>query len=116
MATLNHHRLHLDHEYAASTQFGQPVVVGTLVLSVAVGITVEDISSGCIANLGYDKVRHHNPVFGGDTIRCITKVVNSRISSSNEDRGIVTVNTEVYNQSDKMVISFQRSMIFEVKE
>jgi acyl dehydratase len=115
LATMNHHRLHLDHEYASSTQFGRPVVVGTLVLSIAVGITVDDISSGCLANLGYDKVRHHSPVFPGDTIRCNTIVLNCRKSVSKEKRSIVTVKTEVFNQKDELVLSFERSMIFEVE-
>jgi len=115
LATMNNHRLHLDHEYASSTQFGRPVIVGTLVLSIAVGITVDDISSGCLANLGYDEVLHHNPVFPGDTIRCNTIVLNCRKSLSKEKRGIVSVKTKVLNQKDELVLSFKRSMIFEVE-
>ena len=65
LLTMNHHPVHLDIEYAKRKQHGQILVVGTLVFSLAVGITVEDISGRAVANLGYENVRHINPVFLG---------------------------------------------------
>ena len=116
MMTMNHHPLHTNHEFAEKSGFGQPVVVGTLVFSLAVGMTVEEISSGCIANLGYADVKHHAPVFHGDTIRCKTKVLESRLSRKDSGKGIITVETHVFNQNDDVVMTFSRSMLFEVNQ
>ncbi len=51
MLTMNHHPLHIDAHYAAETQHAQRLVVGTLVFSIAVGMSVPDISGKAIANL-----------------------------------------------------------------
>src|SRR5207247_4591033 len=50
--TMNHHPLHSDAHYAeTSTQFGRNVVVGNLVYSIALGMSVPDVSGKAIANL-----------------------------------------------------------------
>jgi acyl dehydratase len=86
MLTMNHHPVHIDHNYASTTQFGKPLVVGTLVLSVSVGQSVQDISGKAIANLEYEKVTHDGPVFHGDTIYSETTILDKRESKSNPDR------------------------------
>ena len=68
LLTMNHHPVHTNVDYAAKNQHGKILVVGTLVFSLAVGITVPDISGKAIANLGYEEVRHLHPVFLNDTI------------------------------------------------
>lgn len=111
LLTMNHHPVHLDANYASSTQHGKILVVGTLVFSVAVGLTVRDISGKAIANLGYHDIKHLNPVFIGDTIYATTKVLDKRISNSKADRGIVTVLTTVKNQDEIDVLEFSRSVL-----
>ncbi len=45
MITMNHHPLHIDAHYAESeTQFGRNVVVGNLVYSLVLGMSVPDVS------------------------------------------------------------------------
>src|SRR5690625_1708123 len=56
LLTMNHHPVHLIQDYAERNQHGKILVVGTLVFSLAVGITVPDISGKAIANLGYEKI------------------------------------------------------------
>src|SRR2546430_13663489 len=52
MITMNHHPLHTNAHYAeTSTQFGRNVVVGNLVYSLALGMSVPDVSGKAIANL-----------------------------------------------------------------
>ncbi len=111
LLTMNHHPVHLDIEYAKGQVHGQILVVGTLVFSLVVGMTVRDISGKAIANLEYNQVIHHNPVFIGDTIRAETEILEKRISRSKPDRGIVTVETRAYNQKDELVLSFQRNVL-----
>src|SRR4029077_20506144 len=76
MLTMNLHPLHTDANYAAErTQFGRNVVVGNLVYSLAVGMSVPDISGKAIANLAVDDLRHENPTFHGDTIYAETTIL-----------------------------------------
>lgn len=111
LLTMNHHPVHLNMDYAARHQHGKILVVGTLVFSLAVGITVPDVSGKAIANLGYEKIVHHAPVFVNDTIYARTIVLEKRDSSSRLDRGIVKVRTNVFNQYDEAVLSFERSVL-----
>ena len=91
------------------------MVVGTLVFSLAVGITVPDVSGKAIANLGYEDVKHLNPVFINDTIYVRTKVLDKRESTSKKDRGIVYVESIAYNQDGKDVLSFRRNVLVKKK-
>lgn len=52
LLTMNHHPVHTNLDYARKNQHGQLLVVGTLVFSLVVGMTVPDISGKAIANLG----------------------------------------------------------------
>ena len=63
LLTMNHHPVHTNLDYARKNQHGQLLVVGTLVFSLVVGMTVPDISGKAIANLGYEAVKHLGPVF-----------------------------------------------------
>ena len=85
LLTMNQHPLHIDAHYAATTQHGRCLVVGTLVFSIAVGISVADISGRAIANLGYDEVKHLGPVFAGDTIYASSKIIGKRESATKPD-------------------------------
>lgn len=111
LLTMNHHPLHTNKDYAAKNQHGQILVVGTLVFSLVVGITVPDISGKAIANLGYEDIKHLAPVFLNDTIYARTKILDKRDSKSKPDRGIVYVETIGYNQDGEDVISFRRKVL-----
>lgn len=111
LLTMNHHPVHTNVDYASKNQHGQLLVVGTLVFSLVVGITVPDISGKAIANLGYEDIRHLLPVFIGDTIYAKTIILDKRESVSKTDRGIVYVETFGYNQKGDNVISFRRKVL-----
>ena len=90
--------------------------MGTLVFSLAVGITVPDISGKAIANLGYDEVKHLAPVFINDTIYVRSKVLEKRPSKSKLDRGIVLVESIASNQNGEDVLSFKRHVLVKKRE
>ena len=116
LLTMNHHPVHTNVDYAAKNQHGKILVVGTLVFSLAVGITVPDVSGKAIANLGYEDVNHLNPVFINDTIYVRTKVLDKRESNSKKDRGIVYVESIAYNQDGVDVLSFRRKVLIKKRE
>lgn len=111
LMTMNHHPVHTNVDYASQNQHGKILVVGTLVFSLAVGITVPDISGKAIANLGYEDIKHLNPVFVNDTIYVRTNVLEKRESKSKNDRGIVYVESIAYNQLGQDVLSFRRYVL-----
>ena len=116
LMTMNHHPVHTNLDYAKKNQHGKILVVGTLVFSLAVGITVSDISGKAIANLLYEDIKHLAPVFIGDTIYCRTEILDVRESNSKNDRGIVYVETIAYNQDGTDVLSFRRKVLIKRKE
>ncbi|MDY5631998.1 MAG: MaoC family dehydratase [Bacteroidaceae bacterium] len=115
LMTMNHHPVHTNIDYAGNNQHGKILVVGTLVFSLAVGITVPDVSGKAIANLGYEDIKHINPVFINDTIYVRTKVLSKRESNSKKDRGIVYVESIAYNQNGVDVLSFRRNVLVKKK-
>lgn len=116
LLTMNHHPVHTNMDYAAKNQHGKILVVGTLVFSLAVGITVPDISGKAIANLEYESIKHLNPVFLNDTIYVRTKILDKRESKSKSDCGIIYVESIAYNQNGVDVLSFRRKVLVKKKE
>ncbi len=111
LLTMNHHPVHLDAVYCKEQQHGKILVVGTLVFSMVVGMTVSEISGKAIANLDYEKVTHDGPVFIGDTLRAETEILAVRESKSKSDRGIVYVETRAYNQNSDKVLTLRRHVL-----
>lgn len=116
LLTMNHHPVHTNIDYAEKNQHGKVLVVGTLVFSLAVGITVPDISGKAIANLGYEDIRHLHPVFVNDTIYVRSRILDKRESRSKPDRGIVCVESTAYNQNGMDVLSFRRHVLIKKKQ
>jgi acyl dehydratase len=111
LLTMNHHPLHLNDVYAAQSQQGKNVVVGPYVYSLALGMTVSDISGKAIANLATKELSHPAPVFHGDTLYAETEVLDKKASQSKPDRGVVTVHTRVRNQDGTLVAEFKRLVL-----
>ena len=112
LITMNHHPLHLDGWYAEhDTVQGRNVVVGNLVYSLVLGLSVPDVSGAAIANLEIESLVHRNPTFHGDTIYAETKVIDKVESSSKTDRGIVTVESKGFNQHGVEVCYFRRKVM-----
>ena len=116
LLTMNYHPVHTNADYASKQQHGQILVVGTLVFSLVVGMTVPDISGKAIANLDYEKIEHLAPTFIGDTLYARTKVLDVRPSKSKTDRGIIYVETVGYNQKGEDVIRFRRHVLIKKRE
>jgi len=111
LLTMNHHPLHINDVYAGKSQQGRNVVVGPLVYSLALGMSVGDVSGKAIANLATEDLRHPAPVFHGDTLFCESEVLEVRPSESKPDRGVVRVHTRVFNQDGTLVAEFKRAVL-----
>ncbi len=111
LLTQNTAPVHVDHAYAAQTEFGKPLVDSTFTLALVTGQSVIDVSQNVFANLGWDEVQLPAPVFEGDTIYSQSEVLEKRESKSRQNVGIVTVKTTGYNQEGTIVITFKRTIM-----
>lgn len=110
--TYNPAAIHIDHAYAATTEFGKPLVNSLFTLGLVVGLTVQDTTLGTtIANLGFENTIFPKPVFAGDTIRAESEVKAVRASGSRPNQGIITFEHLGLNQRDEIVVRTIRSAL-----
>ena len=108
--TMNTAPMHLDHEYAAATEFGQRLFNSMFTLALVVGLSVAELTQGTIvAQLGMGDIKFPKPVFHGDTIRVQTEVIELRESASRPENGIAVFEHRAYNQRDEMVCTCRRT-------
>ena len=110
--TYNPASIHIDHAYAAGTEFGRPLMNSIFTLGLVIGLSVQDTTLGTtVANLGITDTTFPRPVFAGDTIRSETTVLEVRASNSRPTQGIVTMEHVGYNQHDEVVCRTTRSAL-----
>ena len=114
--TMNPQPLHLDAEFAKTTEFGRPLVNSIFTLGLVIGISVGDTTLGTtVANLGMTDVRFPKPVFHGDTIRATTTVISVRRSRSRSDAGIVEFEHQGLNQRGETVAICRRAALMKTR-
>ncbi|MFL6747898.1 MAG: MaoC family dehydratase [Sphingomicrobium sp.] len=110
--THNPQPMHLDHEVAAASEFGKPLVNSIYTFGLMVGVSVADTTLGTlVANLGYDKLIFPSPVFVGDTLRSESECLEARESKSRPSAGIVTWEHRSFNQRGELVCKCTRSAL-----
>ena len=110
--THNPQPMHLDHEVAAASEFGKPLVNSIYTFGLMVGVSVTDTTLGTlVANLGYDKLIFPSPVFVGDTLRSESECLEARESKSRPNAGIVTWEHRSFNQRGELVCKCTRSAV-----
>jgi len=113
MLTMNTQPLHTNEDFAAKTQFGQRIVNGLFTLGLVTGLSVADLTEGTIvANLGYEHVRHPNPLFHGETVYAESEVLEKRDSNSRPDVGIVRLKHWGRKPDGVIVVEFERTVMF----
>ncbi|WP_398471946.1 MaoC/PaaZ C-terminal domain-containing protein [Tardiphaga sp.] len=96
--------MHTDAVFAGASPLGQRIAHGTLIMSIATGLSARlgQLDGTAIAALGVDQWKFIKPVFIGDTVRLKSTVVEAR-PSSNPDRGVLTRRMDVLNQRAEIV-------------
>jgi len=114
--TMNPQPLHLDAEFSAQTEFKQRLVNSIFTLGLVIGMTVTDTTLGTtIGNLGMSEVKFPRPVFHGDTIRTVSRVIAKRESKSRPDAGLVEFEHIGYNQRGEIVATCRRMALMKRK-
>ena len=100
---------HVDPAKAAASQFGGIIASGWQTVGLAMRLYVDRYLShvASLASPGVDEVRWPNPVRPGDTMRVRVTVLDTRVSRSKPDRGIVWTHAEVLNQNNEVVMSIK---------
>lgn len=108
--------LHMDREYAASTQFGERLAHGPMIFALAVGRVALAGFGGdaAIAWLGVDNLRMLAPVRIGDTIRVSVEIIEIH-PTSNPKKGVGVWRYTVHNQRTEKVMSFDYKMMFHMR-
>ncbi len=101
---------HMDAHWAATQPMGARIAHGTLIISMAVGMTASDINSRAFS-YGYDRIRFIRPVHIGDTITVTATIaavreyvkdplrfglIDEGVTVSNQDGAVVAILTHVY--------------------
>src|SRR5262249_41770319 len=108
---LDPNRLYSSKPYAQRLGFRDRVVNPLVLLNLAIGYSVHDVSEQAIAHLAYIDVRFPNAAYIGDTLRARSIVLGVRVSESRPDRGLFHIRTEGLNQHDAPVIVFERKAL-----
>jgi acyl dehydratase len=109
--TLNSNPIHFDQNLAEKTYYGKILVNSCYTLSLAVGLSVADLSEHVMANLGWDGIRLPAPVFVGDTIYASSEILFKRDSSSRPNVGLITAKTTAHNQHGQTVVVYERTFL-----
>ncbi|AOB40459.1 MaoC family dehydratase [Bordetella parapertussis] len=108
--TYNCAPLHIDAEYSADTIYGQRLVNSMFLLALVAGVTVYETTLGTtLGNLGFGEIVFPKPTFHVDTIRVETEILQTRLSRSRTDSGIVTFKHVARNQRDEIVCTAVRT-------
>ena len=111
LLTMNTNPLHIDEHYMSEHQHGKILVVGPLVISLVVGMSVPDTSGKAVANLEYESIKHTAPVFQGDTLYAESVILETTPTRSRNDRGIIYMESRGYNQRDETVLTLRRRFL-----
>jgi len=108
--------LHTSETYSSTGPFGRRIAHGALVFSISTGLSVQlnQIQDTVIAFYGVDKLRFIKPVFIGDTIHVVKKVVEKQQKA--ERRGLITFETNVLNQHGDSVIIYYDKLLLKARQ
>ncbi|WP_243225758.1 MaoC family dehydratase [Microbacterium sp. CIAB417] len=110
--TMNTQALHLDAAFAASQEFGRPLINSMWTLSTMVGSSVAQLTQGTlVAQLALGDVAFPHPLFAGDTLYTESVVTDKRLSSSRPGQGICTIAHTGRNQDGVIVATASRTVL-----
>jgi acyl dehydratase len=103
----------MDEEWCKGQPFKKRIAHGTLIFSIAVGMTAHEINEVAMT-YGYERLRFTKPVFIGDTIK-IQVTISSKRDHKKPRYGIVTELVEAFNQHGELVMLCEHLLLAERK-
>ena len=93
---------HMDAEWCKTQPFKKRMAHGTLVLTIAIGLTA-DVINEVSMTYGFDRIRFVKPVFIDDTIYVTTKIKEKK-DHKKPGFGLITEQVETFNQNNELVM------------
>ena len=93
---------HMDEEWCKSQPFKKRIAHGTLIFTVAVGLTADFVNEVSMT-YGYERLRFIKPVFISDTIK-VTVTIKELKDHKKPEYGLVTELVECFNQHNELVM------------
>ena len=98
---------HIDENRAKESIYGGVIASGwhtaSMMMRVFADNFLSDVSS--MGSPGLDELYWYHPVRPGDTLFVSAIVLETRLSKSKPDRGVMRTRTEVHNQHNELVLS-----------
>ena len=95
--------IHVDHEFAKTTPFRGPIAHGMLVVSIGSGLGIQAPMMRTMAVLSMREWTFRDPVYPGDTIHVVSKVLDKQVRARGR-RGEITWQRQFFNQHGKLVM------------
>jgi len=105
---------HMDEEWCKTQPFKKRIAHGTLIFTMAVGLTAHLINEVSMT-YGYDRLRFIQPVFIGDTIKASVTIKDKK-DHKKPGFGLVTELVEVFNQQNELVMVCEHLLLVQKKE
>lgn len=105
---------HMDAEWCKTQSFQQRIAHGTLIFSIAVGLTAGVINEVAMT-YGYERLRFIAPVFINDTIKT-TLTIKEKRDHRKPGYGIVSELLEVHNQRGQLVMVCEHLLLVEKRK
>ena len=102
---------HMDAEWCKTQPFKQRIAHGTLIFSIAIGLTASVINEVAMT-YGYERLRFLKPVFIGDTIK-VKVAIKEKKDYKKPGYGLITELVEAFNQHNELVMICEHILLVE---
>lgn len=104
---------HMDEEWCSTQPFKKRIAHGTLVFTIAIGLTADFINEVSMT-YGYERLRFVKPVFIGDTIKVVVTITGKK-EQKRPGQGLVTEKVEALNQHNETVMVCEHILLVHKK-
>lgn len=105
---------HMDEAWCNTQPFKHRIAHGTLIFTVAVGLTADLINEASMT-YGYDRLRFIKPVFINDSIQ-VTVTIKDKKDHKKPGFGVVTELVECFNQQGELVMVCEHLLLVNKKD
>ena len=100
--------IHLDEDFAKTTQFERPIVHGMLASSLISGLLASKVPGAGSIYLG-QSLKFVRPIFVGETVTAKVEVTSVR-----DDKPIAVISTQVLNTNGEVAVDGEATVMYSV--
>ena len=100
--------IHLDEDFAKTTQFERPIIHGMLASSLISGLLASKVPGAGSIYLG-QSLKFLRPIFVGETVTAKVEVISVR-----EDKPIAVISTQVLNANGEVAVDGEATVMYSV--